>query len=157
MLIKGANVSPPRFLRLNGRNDSKLLCGVYGHFAWPHNRQINHMLPPVCQQALRRDHLNVSTATSSCLELSICPNAKRKWSFPKRGPSPKREDTPLCARESNPKREVASTITLFGATPTSPHKIPKSPARLMVREVAALAKSMTPSTLRELGIPWSIV
>ena len=55
VLIKGANVSPPRFLRLNGsRNDNKLLCGVYRHFARPHNRQINHMLPPVCQQALRR-------------------------------------------------------------------------------------------------------
>ena len=106
-----------------------------------------------CVNRPRDDHLNVSTATSSCLELSICPNAKRKWSFPKRGQSLKREDTPFCARESNLKREVASTTTLFGATPTSPHKIPKSPARLMIREVAALANSMTPSTLRELGIP----
>ena len=116
---------------------------------------ITARLTTCCRPCVNRpcdDHLNVSTATSSCLERLTCPNAMRKWSFPKRGPSPKREDTPLCARESNPKREVASTTTLFGATPTSPHKIPKSPARLMIREVAALANSMTPSTLRELGI-----
>ena len=105
-----------------------------------------------CVNRLCDDHLNVSTATSSCLERLTCPNAMRKWPFPKRGPSPKREDTPLCARESNSKREVASTTTLFGATPTSPHKIPKSPARLMIREVAARANIMTPSTLREFGI-----
>ena len=58
----------------------------------------------------------------------------------------------MYARESNPKREVASTSALIGATPTSPHKIPKSPARLVIREVATLANSMAPSTLRELGI-----
>ena len=116
---------------------------------------ITARLTTCCRPCVNRpcdDHLNVSTATSSCLELSICPNAKRKWSFPKRGQSLKREDTPLCARESNLKREVASTTTLFGATPTSPHKIPKSPARLMIREVTALENSMTPSTLRELGV-----
>ena len=118
---------------------------------------ITARLTTCCRPCVNRpcdDHLNVPTATSPCLKLSKCPNAKRKWPFSKRGPSPKREDTPLCARESNPKREVASTATPpFGANPTSLHKIPKSPARLMIREVAALANSMTPSTLRELGIP----
>ena len=66
VLIKGADVSPPRFQRLNGsHNDSKLLCGVYRHLAWPHNRRINHMLPPVCQQALRRSQPRQARPSSS--------------------------------------------------------------------------------------------